>query len=81
MILQLLWHLSIRVLFFANTFLWVISRTSTKSLMILQYSLTESDVMHRICQYYIQTRKIKGLNEMFLQFLDNVAQISWEKTR
>ena len=40
----------------------------------------KSEVFHTICQVNITFKQgTMGLNEMYLQFIDNVALISWEK--
>ena len=76
--LRLFLHLSIRLVCFTNTFLSVISRTSSRD------SKHGSAVYQKVmfCIELVNITFKQGtlrLNEMYLQFLDNVACISWEK--
>ena len=71
MILRLFLELSIKVVCFTNTFLWVNSRTS--SLLIVNMAVKENQM------YCIELVNITfkqgtlGLNEMYVQYLDNAA--------
>ena len=56
-------HLSIKVVCFTNTFVWVISRTSSRDKV-------------RFCIEFVNitfNQGTLGLNEMYLQFMDNIA--------
>ena len=80
MILRLFLHFSIRVVCFTNTFLSVISRTSSRD-------SKHSSAVNQKVMFFIELVNITfkqgtlGLIEMYLQFLDNVTCISWDKTR
>ena len=78
MILLLFLHLSIRVVCFTNTFLSIISRTSSRDSK--HGSAVYQKVMFCIELVSITFKQgTLGLNEMYVQFLDNVACISWEQ--
>ena len=78
MILRLFLHLSIRVVCFTNTFLSVISRTLSRDSK--HGSAVYQKVMFCIELVNITFKQgILELNVMYLQFLDKVACISWEK--
>ena len=72
------WHLSIWVECFTITFLSVISRTSSRDSK--HCSAIYQKVMFCIELVNISFKQeTLDLNQMYLQFLDNVAWISWEK--
>ena len=69
MILRLFLHLSIRVVCFTNTFVWVISSTSSRD------SEHGSAVKQKVklCIEFVNItfkQGTLGLNEMYLQFMD-----------
>ena len=72
MILRLFLHLSIRVVCFTNTLVWMISRTSSRD------SKHGSAVKQKVkfCIEFVNItfkQGTLGIDEMYLQFMDNVA--------